>query len=234
MGVDSESESFEAFKNSFRYGSRTDLIFKFLGSLSSSEAAQFFQELLWKLGDACDDGNFDRVADHIHAWQSRGFSAPESMGFLWKYDDFPFAELRKPISESRIALITASGHFVAGDDPQPFGAQNMSQQEAVARAGEFGKSAPQLSVIPKETPKEQLRVRHPGYDTRGAEIDYNVVLPLDRLRELEQEGAIGELLAEAYSFVGICAQPLLRRQTGPQWVNLLQQQQPDAVLLVGV
>ena len=48
----SDPETFESFKNSFSYGSRTDLNFKFLKTLSDEEAADFFQELLWKLGDS--------------------------------------------------------------------------------------------------------------------------------------------------------------------------------------
>ena len=42
-------ESFEDFKKSFSYGSRTDLNFKFLAKLSDDQAAKFFQDLLWKL-----------------------------------------------------------------------------------------------------------------------------------------------------------------------------------------
>lgn len=227
-------ESFETFKNSFRYGSRTDLIFKFLGSLTGAEAAQFFQELLWKLGDSFDDGDFDRITDHVYQWQITGFSSPESVGHLWRYDEGAFAPLSKPLSEARLGLLTASGHFVIGDDPNPFGAQNMSQEEAVRRIREFGKSAPQLSAIPIDTPPEKLRARHPGYDIRGAQADNNVVLPLARLRELEQEGLIGQLAPAAYSFVGICSQLRVLNQTGPQLVELFQGQQIDAALLVPV
>ncbi len=62
-------ESFEEFKNSFAYGSRTDLNFKFLKALSNEEAAQFFQDLLWKLGDSFDDGQFDRLVEHVRQGQ---------------------------------------------------------------------------------------------------------------------------------------------------------------------
>ena len=58
-------ETFGEFKNSFSYGSRTDLNFKFLKSLPDEEAATFLQELLWKLGDAFDDGDYTRVYEHV-------------------------------------------------------------------------------------------------------------------------------------------------------------------------
>ena len=41
---DPQNESFQGFKDSFAYGSRTDLNFKFLKALSSDEAAEFFAD----------------------------------------------------------------------------------------------------------------------------------------------------------------------------------------------
>ena len=40
-------ETFAEIKNSFSYGKRSDMNFKFLKSLSEEDAGQFFQELLW-------------------------------------------------------------------------------------------------------------------------------------------------------------------------------------------
>lgn len=221
-------ESFEEFKNSFSYGSRTDLSFKFLANLSSEDAARFLQDLLWKLGESFDDGKFDRLLEHAYEWQMRGYSADGS----WAYPDGPFTPLRKSLSESRLALLTASGHFVEGHDPEPFGVKNMTQEEAVERIDDFLKTAPTLSAIPIDTPRERLRVRHGGYDIRAAEIDPNVVFPLERLRELEREAAIGELAPEAYSFVGATSQRRLLKPVGPEWVALLKEQRIDVALLV--
>ena len=71
---DSQHESFEAFKDSFFYGSRTDLNFKFLKNISDQDAAKFFQDLLWKMGDSFDDGDLDRLIEHVYEWQIRGYS----------------------------------------------------------------------------------------------------------------------------------------------------------------
>jgi hypothetical protein len=46
MDADPIPESFKGFKNSFSYGSRTDMNFNFLKNLSEEDAAQFFQDLL--------------------------------------------------------------------------------------------------------------------------------------------------------------------------------------------
>ena len=120
-------ETFEEFKKSFSYGTRNDLNFKFLGGLSDREAADFLQGLLWKLGDTINDGEWQRIIEHIVKGQVQGYSGPPR----FTYDSGPFTKPAKPLSESKLALITSSGHFVEGDDPKPFGIANMSQEEAV-------------------------------------------------------------------------------------------------------
>jgi D-proline reductase (dithiol) PrdB len=223
-------ETFQGFKDSFSYGSRTDLSFKFLKSLTPEEAARFFQQLLRKLGQAMDDGGFDRLVDHAVEWQVRGYAGEPR----WTYDDGPFTPLRRPVADARLALVTSSGHFVAGHDPQPLGEGDMSQEEATERILEFIRCEPTLSTIPVDTPLADLRVRQPGYDVRGARLDPNVVFPLERLRELESDGVIGELAPNAYSFTGACSQRELKTKTGPRWVELLQGEELDAALLVPV
>ncbi|MBI5714916.1 MAG: hypothetical protein HZC38_16070 [Chloroflexi bacterium] len=224
------NESFEEFKNSFSYGSRSDMNFKFLKNLSDEDASGFFRDLLWKLGEAIDDGDFERVAEHIFQTQALAYAGPSR--FI--YETGPFTPLTKPLSELRLALFTSSGHFVEGDDPKPFGVENLTQQEAEARINDFLKEEPQLSVIPMDTSEDKLRVRHGGYDVRGARADPNVNFPITRLKELQREGHLSQLHSLAYSFVGACAQLRLLNHTGPDWARLLKEQQIEAVLLVPV
>ena len=223
-------ESFEEFKVSFSYGSRTDLNFKFLKGLSDEDASSFFQELLWRLGDSFHEGAYDRLIELVYEWQIRSYSRPGR----WAYEDGPFTHLKKPLAESKITLITSSGHFIDGEDPEPFGVKNMTQADAILRVIEFLKAAPSISEIPFRTPKSVLRVRHPGYDVRAAESDPNCVFPIRWLLEFEHEGLFGELAASAYSFVGAAAQKKLLNEVGPQWVSMIQEQTIDAVLLVPV
>jgi D-proline reductase (dithiol) PrdB len=224
----STPETFQEFKNSFAYGSRTDLNFKFLKGLSDEEAGDFFQSLLWKLGDSFIDGDFDSLYLHVRDWQAQAYAGASN----WTYDEGPFTLPNKPITTSRLALFTSSGHFVAGHDPEPFGIENMTQEQAADLIDDFVKCEPELAAIPVDTPREELRVRHAGYDIRAAQADPNVVFPLDRLRELEKEGVIGDLGPYAYSFVGACAQTRLLKHSGPRWVGQLKEQQIDAALLV--
>lgn len=223
-------ESFEAFRKSFFYGSRSDLNFKFLKSLTDAEAAEFFQGLLWKLGDTIDDGDARRLIQHVVDWQVRGYQRVDDH----TYGDGPFTPFGKRLSESRLTLITSSGHFVNGQDPEPFGVRGMTQVEATARIEDFVRAAPQLSAIPFDTPADELRVRHGGYDTRGAERDPNIAFPIGPLAALRKEGVISELTPEAYSFVGATAQIPLLREAGPEWVAMFARKHVDAALLVPV
>jgi D-proline reductase (dithiol) PrdB len=150
----------------------------------------------------------------------------------WEYDQGPFTPLRKPLSESRLALITSSGHFVEGRDPEPFGVKDMTQAEAVQRIDDFLKAEPELSIIPVDTPLEKLRVRHGGYDITGAQADPDVAFPIRRLKELEKLGAFEKLSDEAYSFVGAASQTRILNHVGPQWVDRLKGQGVDVAMMV--
>lgn len=227
---ESQSETFEEFKQSFSYGARSNMNFKFLKNLSNEDAGEFFKQLGQTLGESFDDGRLDRVHQFIIEWQARGYAARGTFA----YDDAPFAKLQKPVAQSCLALLTSSGHFVEGHDPEPFGIKNMTQQQCEELIDNFLKSEPTLSSIPLDTPPGYLRVRHGGYDIHGAHTDPNVVFPLDRLRELEREGVIGTLAEDAYSFVGATAQTRLLKHSGPEWIKLFKQNQIDAALLVPV
>lgn len=227
---DTHSETFEEFKNSFSYGSRNDLNFKFLAGLSDADAAKFIQELLWKLGDTLNDGDLDRLVEHIVEGQVSGYSSKGR----WGYDTGPFVPLKKPLSEIKLGLVSSTGQYAEGDDPGLLGVKNMTQQEAIERIGEYIREAPELASVPFGTPQEQIRARHGGYDVRAVQQDTNVAFPIHRLQELHQEGIIGELSENAYSFVGACGQKALQKQTAPQWSQMFSEQGLEAALLVPV
>jgi len=225
------NESFSDFKNSFSYGSRADLNFKFLKGLSDEEAGQFFQALLWKLGDAFVDGDYAQVLQHVKTWQAQVYNQG---GGRYTYEDAPFTPVAKPLSQSRLLLLTSSGHFIEGDDPKPLGVENMTQQQAMENISQFLRQPPTLSEIPTDTPTDRLQVRHGGYDIRAAQADAGVAFPLSYLNELAANGEIGELVNPAYSFVGAAAQMPLLKTTGPAWVEQFKDMGVETAVLVPV
>lgn len=231
-----ETETIEELRRSFFYGSRSNLDVKFLKDLDDAEFGSFVEELLGAVSATIDDGDPIGVIDALYRWQIQAYAGHlgDPADFPHRHDDTPIATLDRPLSEARVALMTSSGHFVEGDDPEPFGEPAMTQAEAEARIGEFLREAPSLSAIPIDTPADRLRVRHGGYPVSAAAADHQVVLPLGHLRDLAADGIIGEAASTAYSFVGATSQVRLRRDVGPAWAEQLRDDEVDAVLLVPV
>lgn len=227
-------ESLAEFKDSFFYGSRSDLNVKFLADLSTDEATEFVAEMLDLIGRVLDDGDVGPLVGRFVEWQRRAYAGHLDRKAKFAYDDTPFTPLVRPLSESRVALITSSGHFVEGDDPQPFGVPAMTQAEAEARITEFLRAEPTLSRIPVDVAPERLRARHGGYPIASVLADHQVALPLGHLRAAAQHGLIGELAPDAYSFVGAASQLKLREKVAPAWAEMLHAAEVDVVLLVPV
>lgn len=220
-----EEETFEQFKRSFWYGSRSDLHFKFLASLSNDDAAEFFRQLLDGLGDAFDAGDLSPLRELVYAWQVRAYDEDAQAKF--RYDDGPFAAVSRPLEDLSVALWSAGGVYLEHDDPRG----GETQEEAEGRIHEYLRTAPVLVAIPHDTPIGDVRVRHPGYDVRGARRDVNTVFPLDALRELEAEGRV-RASRHHYGFVGACSQLSLRNTVAPGWAERMAAADVDACLLV--
>jgi len=231
--AESERETLEQFRMSFAYGSRNDLLFKFLAlqdGITDQDAGEFFRGLLENLGNSFDTGDYDEVLQYCYQWQADRYRPKEDAEHRFEYDTTPWAPLKKPLSESQLVMISAGGLFLEGDDPM--GPDGPTQEEAIPRIGEFQKLPPVLSAIPREVQRESIRVRHPGYDIRGTVRDYNAIFPLDRLKELQADGVIGELTEEHYSFIGATAQMRLLKREGPEWAEQFRAKEVDAALLV--
>ncbi len=225
----SEKETFESFRKSLFYGSRSDLSFKFIDHMSDEEGSAFLQQLFHSIIDGFDTREPDLIKKTIIEGQTTAYNYQSHFA----YDEGPFTPMAKDLKEAKLCLITSSGHFVKGDDPSPLGTQNMNQQEAERRIMEFIKEEPKLSEIPFSTPPENLVVRHGGYDVKASLIDANVSFPWQRMKEIVGK-TIGSLTENAYSFVGACSQKRLINTILPQWVEKIHDTGVDGVILVPV
>lgn len=91
-------------------------------------------------------------------------------------------------------------------------------------------------VIEGVTTGRDLVMSHSSvnFDRTGFQQDVNIVFPIDRLRELEREGAIGSIAAYHYSLMGALWEPHEIETSARQIAGLLKQDRVDAVLLVPV
>lgn len=141
------------------------------------------------------------------------------LDFTWVANDAfsPLNPLQVPLVESRVAFVTTAGVHLA--DQPPF--------DVTSKAGD-----PSYRAFSSETPLADLVLTHAGYNTRRASDDTNVVLPLDHLRALAQDGLIGELGPTIYSTMGYVADtnPLVHT-TAPEIARRLVEDRTDLVLL---
>jgi D-proline reductase (dithiol) PrdB len=81
----------------------------------------------------------------------------------------------------------------------------------------------------------QIGHKSDAFDHSGIEKDKNLALPLGRLRELNQEGVIGEMARRHYSFMGsITAPGRFLNITAPEIARSLAEDHVDTVLLTPV
>ncbi len=234
MDAPQASDSFQSFRESFSYGERNNVNFKYFKSMSDVDVASFLEQLLDRLGDAYDTGDVMPLIHAAYEAQIEGYKPSlDAPPPKHAYDDGPFAPLKTPISEAKVGLLTTSGHFVTGDDPQPFGVEAMTQDEAMARIGEFLRDTPVLSTIPSDTATSNLEVRHGGYDIASAVRDPNVTFPIDRLRAARDSQAVGSLASTFFSFPGATSHGRLRQEL-PGWVERMHEEDVDVMLLVPV
>ena len=133
----------------------------------------------------------------------------------FEHDDAPFAPLTKPLSESKLAMVTTAGLHVQGDKPFSNGDQS-------------------YRVIPSSTPGSKIIQSHTsiGFDRTAFMRDINISFPIDRLRELVDQGKLGSLAENFYSFMGANRDPKeMEKETAPELGKRMLAEGVDAVFL---
>ena len=121
-----------------------------------------------------------------------------------------------PLSRRRVAVISTAGLHRRGDRP-------------------FTPMSGDYRVIPGDCLASDLVMSHvsANFDRTGFQQDWNVVFPLDRLRELANDGVIDSVADFHYSFMG-ATDPLQMEDTARDLAGLLKKDAVDAALLVPV
>ena len=122
----------------------------------------------------------------------------------------------KELAQTRLALISTAGLHRRSD--RPFG------------VGETG-----YRLIPQDVQANDLVMSHisTNFDRTGFQMDMNMVFPLDRLRELVDEGFIDSIAEYHYSFMG-ATHPEQMEMEARSLSAILKNDRVDAVLLVPV
>ena len=136
-----------------------------------------------------------------------------------EHDDTPWTPMQKPLSESRVALVTSAGLHLRNDKPFVTDTQG-------------GDSS--YRVIPRGTPAAEIIQSHVsiGFDHASIYRDINVTYPIDRLEELKEQGVIGSLADNYYSYMGALRDTArVYNETGPEVAKKMLDEGVEVVFL---
>lgn len=156
----------------------------------------------------------DYVSGLNEMYQRQGFPP-----YKWSvFDSSPWTPFEKPLDQACLSLISSAGIFRHDQEPfDPWAVNDLSFRQ-----------------IPTDTSPRSLKLHHNYFDHRDALSDLNCVFPVQRLKQLEDKGFIGRLAPVAITLgMGrLYKRTALQKQTVPRLVEVLKEQETDAVMLV--
>ena len=147
-------------------------------------------------------------------WETVNERYPGSM--ISNSDAVPLALLEKPLSECRLSFVSTSG--VQPKTSLPF--------DTVHPVGDYT-----FRRVPSDSRTEDLEIHQLKYPTSGAREDLNVIFPIERLQEFVQEGVIGGLTENFYTFIGYNMDPeRLQNTLAKNLAAAIAEEKQDAVI----
>ena len=126
----------------------------------------------------------------------------------------PYTPRFREVMQSVFALVTTAGAHLR--DQKPFNVDGDNSWR----------------LLPGDVQADQLMITHEHYDHTDADRDINCIFPIDRLRELAEEGIIGGVSDKHIGFMGYTQQMRdLYERAAPEVAKLISRSKADAVLL---
>lgn len=120
----------------------------------------------------------------------------------------------KELNEMTVALVTCAGVHLKSD-------------KRFNLAGDTG-----FRKVPGDVDSDDLMVSHGGYDNSDVNKDVNSMFPIDRIRELVDDGFIKDIAPINFGVMGGGGDiKAFTNETGPKIAKLLGEEKVDAVLL---
>jgi len=137
--------------------------------------------------------------------------------YRWTVNDSaPLHQLSKPLSECTVSVLTSGG----------------VSQCAMPAFNPNANNDHRLDAIPSKAASNDFQIHDSYYDHADAETDINCIFPLDRLRELAEEGEIGNVAPRLWSgFMGrIYNRSKVQEESGPAFAEALLADHVDILL----
>ncbi len=148
-------------------------------------------------------------------WETINQRYPGSM--ITKEDFVPLARLKKPLAQSRLTLISSCGVHLKTDQPM----------DVCHPLGDFS-----FRRVPSASRQDDLIIHQLKYPHDDADLDINVIFPIERLQELVEKKKIGGLTADFFSFIGYNMDPTRFEQTVARGIaQAVVEEKADVALL---
>lgn len=157
----------------------------------------------------------DRTRDY---YLSKGYDKP----YQWAhFEDVPFTPLTKPLSESRVALLTTSDIAIQGVDLE------RDETASVSMGGHYS--------MPADTPIEKYFSNSQGFDTHATTLeDIGAFFPVARLREAVAAGRIAGLTERFHNVCTAYSQRRTQTQDAPEVLKRCLEDGADVAVLTPV
>jgi D-proline reductase (dithiol) PrdB len=158
-----------------------------------------------------------RICDY---YQTLGYGTP----YRWAhYAEVPFAPLKKPLADSRIALVTTAAPYQPGKGDQgPGAAYNAAPKFYTVYSGD--------SAVDHD-----LRISHIAYDRDHTTAeDSGTWFPLPQLRRAAAAGRIGQVAPRFHGLPTNRSHRVTIHQDCPELLARVREDQVDAVILAAV
>jgi D-proline reductase (dithiol) PrdB len=150
---------------------------------------------------------------------------PELRNFVRTYkwqqiDPVPWTVPRKPLDQCRVGLVVTA--CMTMPDQPPFQAEQPGNDASIR-------------IVPSDIDPQELVNTYPGqnFDHSGLQADANLLIPLERLREMAFRHEIGEVTPRTVSLCGHIVKPkALIEETAPDVARMVVEDEADVVLLV--
>ena len=123
-------------------------------------------------------------------WQTINERYPGSM--IRKAERVSLARLAKPLPQCQLTLVSSCGVHLKSDRPM----------DVCHPLGDFT-----FRRMPSNARADELVIHQLKYPHDDADKDINVIFPIERLQELVDEGVIGGLTRNFFSFIGYNMDP---------------------------
>jgi hypothetical protein len=149
---------------------------------------------------------------------------PEFKAFPYQTDEIIKRLPVVPLNKARVALLTSAGLYLKEQ-------QESFDLERERREPLWGD--PTFRVIPRYVRQNEIAISHLHLNPQDTLADFNVALPLQVFARFEEEGKIGSLAENNYSFMGYQGRSLeaWRDVYGPELAKRLKNDHVNLLIL---